>query len=151
MHMFRSVVATLAVSAWLVSMTMMGIATLFLRRLDDHAFGDPVQFYASLRHYGALGWNGALVGLGGCVGLALLLDWKKNSQAAKICGGLAFLSLTFGLYVFPIHFPSGAMYFSLLTLTSGACIAFALAAAVRYMWWRTHHSSNPAEHNGHRC
>jgi hypothetical protein len=144
-------VATLAASASLMGMTMMGIATLFLRRLDDHAFGDPGQFYASLRHYGALGWNGALVGLGGCVGLALLLDWKKNFQAAKICGIVALLSLTFGLFVFPIHFPSGAMYFSLLTLTSGACITFVLAGAARYMWCRTRQSSKPAAHNGHNC
>jgi hypothetical protein len=151
MHKLRSVVATLAVSASLMGMTMMGIATFFLRRLDDHAFGDPVQFYASLRHYGALGWNGALVGLGGCVGLALLLDWKKNLQAAKICGVVALLSPTFGLYVFPIHFPSGAMYFSLLTFTSGACIAFALAAAAGYNWFRTRQSSEPAAHNGHNC
>jgi hypothetical protein len=151
MHKLRLVVATLAVSASLMGMTMMGIAGLFLRGLDDRAFGDPVQFYASLRHYGALGWNGALVALGGCVGLALLLDWKKNFQAAKICGAVAFLSLTVGLYVFPIHFPSGAMYFSLLTFTSGACIAFALAATVRYMWGRTRRSSERAAHNGHSC
>jgi hypothetical protein len=150
MHKLRSVVATLAVLVSLVGMTMMAIAAIFLRRLDDHAFGDPVQFYASSRHYGALGWNGALVGLAGCVGLALLLEWKKNFQAAKICGVLAFLSLTFGLYVFPIHFPSGAMYFSLLTFTSGACIAFALAATARYMWCRTHQSSEPAAHNGYK-
>ena len=92
MHKLRSVVAMLAVLVALVGMTMMGIAALFLRRLDDHAFGDPVQFYASSRHYGTLGWNGALVGLAGCVGLALLLDWKKGFQAAKICGVVAFLS-----------------------------------------------------------
>ncbi len=144
MHKLRSVVAMLAVLVALVGMTMMGIAALFLRRLDDHAFGDPVQFYASSRHYGTLGWNGALVGLAGCVGLALLLDWKKGFQAAKICGVVAFLSLTFGLYVFPIHFPSGAMYFSLLTFTSGACLAFALAATARKIWCRTHQSSEPA-------
>src|SRR5215469_8056116 len=43
----------------------------------------------------------------------------------------------------PIRFPSGAMYFSLLTFTSGACVAFALAATPRYMWCRTHQSSEP--------
>jgi hypothetical protein len=151
MHKLRPVVAVLAVLVSLVGMTMMGIATLFLRRLDDHAFGDPFQFYASSRQYGTLGWKGALVGLAGCVGLALLLDWRRNFQAAKICGVVAFLSLTLGLYVFPIHFPSGAMYFSLLTFTSGACIAFALAATVRYMWCRTHQRSEPAPHNGYNC
>ena len=55
MHKLRLVVATFAVLVSLVGMTMMGIAAVFLRRLDDHAFGDPVQFYASSRHYGALG------------------------------------------------------------------------------------------------
>ena len=149
MHKLRSVVAMLTVLLLLVGMTMMGFAALFLHRLDNHAFGDPVQFYASSRHYSALGWHGALVGLAGCVGLALLLDCKKNFQAAKICGVVAFLSLTFGLFVFPTHFPSGAMYFSLLTFTSGACVAFALAATTRFMWWRTHQSSKPAAHNGH--
>jgi hypothetical protein len=33
------------------------------------------------------------------------------------------------------------MYFSLLTFTSGAGVAFGLAATARYMWWRTHQSS----------
>lgn len=140
MHKLRLVLATLAVFVSLIGMSMMGIATHFLWILDDHAFGDPVPFYASLRHYGALGWYGALVGLAGCAGLALLLHWKKSFQAAKICGVGALLSLTFGLFFFPIHFPSGAMYFSLLTFTSGAAAAFALAATARYMWWRMHHS-----------
>jgi hypothetical protein len=149
MQKLRSVVATLAVLVLFVGMTMMGIAALFLHRLDDHAFGDPVQFYASSRQYGALGWSGALVGLAGCVGLALLLDWKKSFQAAKILGVVAFLSLTFGLYVFPIHLPSGAMYFSLLAFTSGACIAFALAATARYLRWRTRQSSRTS--SAYKC
>lgn len=144
MQKLKPVFATLAVLVSLVGMTMMGIAALFLRRLDDHAFGDPAQFYASSRHYGSLGWNGALVGLAGCVGLALLLDWKKGFQAAKVSGVLALLSLTFGLYVFPIHFPSGAMYFPLLIFTSGTCLAFALAAAARWMRCRTQQSSERA-------
>lgn len=143
MHKLRSVLAMLAAVVLLMGMSMMGIAAHFLWILDDHAFGDPVPFYASLRHYGALGWHGALVGLAGCAGLALLLHWQKSFQAAKICGVGAFLSLTLGLFFFPIHFPSGAMYFSLLILTSGACVAFALAATVRYMWCQTHESSEP--------
>ena len=151
MHKLRSVVATLAVSASLMGMTMMGIATFFLRRLDDHSYGDPVQYYASARHYGSMGWNGALVGLAGCVGLALLPDWRKDIQAAALCGALAFFTLTFGLYVFPIHFASGAMYFSLLLFTFGACVAFGLTATARYVWYRTRQSSEPAAHNGHNC
>lgn len=148
MHQLRSVVAALAVFVSLAGMAMMAVAALFLRRLDDHAFGDPSQFYAASRHYGALGWNGAVIGLAGCVGLAAILDWKKSFRAAQISGVVAFLSLTIGLFVFPIHFPSGAMYFSLLTFTSGACIAFALAATARYMWRRTHQGSEPAAYDG---
>lgn len=143
MHKLRIVLATLATLVSLMGMSMMAIAAHFLWILDDHAFGDPVPFYLSLRHYGALGWHGALVGLGGCTVLALLLHWKKSFQAAKICGVGAFLSLTFGLFFFPTHFPSGAMYFSLLTFTSGACVAFALTATARYMWFRTHRNSVP--------
>jgi hypothetical protein len=89
MQKLRPVFATLAGLVSLVGMTVMGIAAVFLRRLDDHAFGDPVQFYASVRHYSALGWDGALIGLSGCVGLALLLGWKKSLKAAKICGVVA--------------------------------------------------------------
>ena len=138
MQKHKSAVASISVLAMLLGMVMMGIAALFLRRLDDHAYGDPVQFYASARHYGSMGWNGALVGLAGCVGLALLLDWRKGVQAAALCGALAFFTLTFGLYVFPTHFASGAMYFSLLLFTLGACVAFGLTATARYVWYRTH-------------
>lgn len=143
MHKLRLVLAILAVLVSLTGMTMMAISAHFLWILDGHAFGDPVPFYASLRKYGALGWHGALVGLGGCAGLALLLHWKESFEAAKICGVGVFLSLTFGLFFFPIHFPSGAMYFSLLAFTSGACVTFGLAATARYIRCRTHQSSEP--------
>lgn len=141
MHKLRLVLAVLAASMSLMGMSMMAIAARFLWILENSASGDMGPFYTSLRHYGALGWHGALVGLGGCAALAVLLHWKKSFQAAKISGVGAFLSLTFGLFFFPIHFPSGAMYFSLLTFTSGACAAFALAGTARYMWFRTHQSS----------
>jgi len=149
--MHKSAVASISVLALSVGIAMMGVAAVFLRRLDDRAFGDPVPFYASVRHYGSLGWHGALIALAGCVGLALLLDWKKGFQAATICGLSGFLVLTLGLYVFPIHFPSGAMYLSLLTFTSGACAAFALTATARYVWFRTHQSSRPAGRAGYSC
>jgi hypothetical protein len=138
-------VGSVSVTALLVGIAMMGVAAMFLRRLDDRAFGDPAVFYASTRHYGLLGWRGALVSLAGSIGLALLLDWKIAYRAAALCGVLFFFSASFGLYVFPIHFPSGAIYFSLLVFTSGACVAFAVSATTRCLWFRAHQSPQRAE------
>jgi hypothetical protein len=68
---------------------------------------------------------------------------EEELSGSQTCGVGAVLSLMLGLFLFPIHFPSGALYFSLLTFTPGSCAAFALAATARYMWFRTQQRSGP--------
>ena len=52
-----------AASAAIIStgFTIIGVGAFFLRRLDDHAFGDPGVFYAAVRHYASVTSAGVLV------------------------------------------------------------------------------------------
>lgn len=113
------------------------VGAFFLKRLDERAFGDPIVFYAAVRHYGLIASMGCLLCLAGCVGFALAADQRKGFRAARnsALGGLA--TAMFGMFLFPIHNASGAVYFDLLAVTLGSSLIFLLVASIRWILYRT--------------
>jgi hypothetical protein len=75
---------------------------------------------------------GVPVCLAGCIALAILLDYKQGFRAGVTSIFIAFAVAMFGLFLFPIHFPSGAVYFSLLGVTFGASFVFVSVGSIRY-------------------
>jgi hypothetical protein len=134
----KSVLLAMSILIISAGFAVIGVGAFFLKRLDDHAFGDPTVFYAAARHYGLVTSAGVPVCLAGCLALAVTLDYKQGFRAGVTAIGSAFAVAIFGVFLFPIHFPSGAVYFNLLGVTFGASLVFFLLASVRYVWYRTH-------------
>lgn len=111
-----------------------GVGAFYLKRLDDHAFGDPAVFYASANRYGSITSTGTLVCLAGCIGLAIALDHTKGFRAAKDAALIGLASAIFAGFIFPIHNASGAVYYDLLCVTFGASLIFTLVASARGIW-----------------
>lgn len=61
----KSVLFAASVAIISTGFAIIGVGAFFLRRLDDHAFGDPGVFYAAVRHYASVNSAGVLVCLGG--------------------------------------------------------------------------------------
>lgn len=128
----KSVLLAVSVAIISTGLVIIGVGAFFLKRLDDHAFGDPGVFYAAVRHYASVTSAGVPVCLAGCIALAILLDYKQGFRAGVTSIFIAFAVAIFGLFLFPIHFPSGNVYFSLLGVTFGASFVFVSVAAIRY-------------------
>src|SRR5258706_2494088 len=103
----KSVLFAASVAIISAGLAIIGVGAFFLRRLDDHAFGDPGVFYAAVRHYASVTSAGVLVCLAGCIALAMVLDYKQEFRAGVTSIFMAFAVAIFGLFLFPIHFPSG--------------------------------------------
>ena len=110
----KFILFTLSILTLATGLAIVCVGAFFLKRLDDHAFGDPAVFYRAARHYGSITSTGSMVCLIGCIGLALALDHSKGFHAAKNSALIAFATAIFGLFFFPIHNASGAVYFDLL-------------------------------------
>jgi len=67
--------------------------------------------------------------LAGCFAFAMVLDYKQGFRAGVISIFSAFAVAIFGLFLFPIHFPSGNVYFSLLGVTFGGALVTVAATA----------------------
>jgi hypothetical protein len=127
--------ALFAASVAIIStgLVIIGVGAFFLKRLDDQAFGDPGVFYAAIRRYASVTSAGVLVCLAGCIAFAMVLDYKQGFRAGVISIFSAFAVAIFGLFLFPIHFPSGNVYFSLLGVTFGAALVFVSVGSIRYI------------------
>jgi hypothetical protein len=128
----KSVCLAAAVAIISTGLAIIGVGAFFLKRLDDHAFGDPGVFYAAVRHYASVTSAGVPVCLAGCIPLAIVLDYKQGFRAGLTSIFIGFATAIFGLFLFPIHFPSGAVYFSLLGVTFGASLVFVSVGSIRY-------------------
>src|SRR5579863_2853089 len=128
----KSVCLAAAVAIISTGLAIIGVGAFFLKRLDDHAFGDPGVFYAAVRHYASVTSAGVPVCLAGCIPLAIVLDYKQGFRAGLTSIFIGFAAAIFGLFLFPIHFPSGAVYFSLLGVTFGASLVFVSVGSIRY-------------------
>jgi multisubunit Na+/H+ antiporter MnhG subunit len=80
---------------------------------------------------------GSIVCLIGCMGLALALDQMKGFRAAKNSALIGFATAILGLFFFPIHNVSIAVYFDLLFVTFGASLIFLVTATARSMSSKT--------------
>jgi hypothetical protein len=129
----KSVLVAASVAVISTGLTVVGVGAFFLKRLDDRAFGNPGVFYAAVRHYASVTSAGIPVCLAGCIALAIVLDYKQGFRAGVTSIFIAFAFAVFGLFLFPIHFPSGAVYFSLLGVTFGASLVFFSVASIRYL------------------
>ena len=133
----KSVLFAASVAIISTGLAIIGVGAFFLRRLDDHAFGDPGVFYAGVRHYASVTSAGVLVCSAGCIALAMVLDYQQGFRAGVTSIFIAFAVAIFGLFLFPIHFPSGNVYFSLLGVTFGASLVFVSVGSIRYFYDRT--------------
>ena len=96
-----------AASAAIIStgLAIIGVGAVFLKRLDDHAFGDGAVFTAAVRHDASVTSAGVRVCLAGCIALAMVLDYKQGFRAGVTSIVIAFAVAILGLFLFPIHFP----------------------------------------------
>jgi hypothetical protein len=133
----KSVLLAASVAIISTGLAIIGVGAFFLKRLDYHAFGDPGVFYSAVRHYASVTSAGVPVCLAGCIPLAIALDYKQGFRAGVTSIFIAFAVAIFGLFLFPIHFPSGAVYFSLLGVTFGASLVFVSVGSIRYFYDRT--------------
>lgn len=133
----KSVLLAVSVAIISTGLAITGVGAFFLKRLDDHVLGDPNAFYAAVRHYASLTSAGVPVCLAGCIALAIVLDYKQGFRAAVISMFTALAVAILGLFLFPIHFPSGNAYFSLLGITFGASLVFVSVGSIRYLSDRT--------------
>ena len=78
--------------------------------------------------------------LGACVGLASVVHYGRGLRVAGWSAAVGFATMIFGLFLFPIHSASGAVYFNLLAVAFRTSLIFLLIAAVRYAWYRMHKS-----------
>jgi hypothetical protein len=129
----KCVLVAASVAIISTGLVIIGVGAFFLKGLDDHAFGDPSVFYAAVRHYASVTSAGVPVRLAGCIALAIVLDYKQGFRAGVTSVFIAFAVAIFGLFLFPIHFPSGAVYFSLLAVTLGASLVFFSVGSIRYL------------------
>jgi hypothetical protein len=128
----KSVLLAASVAIISTGLAIIGVGAFFLKRLDDHAFGDPGVFYAAARHYASVTSAGVPLCLAGCIALAMVLDYKQGFRAAVTSILIAFAVAIFGLSLFSIHSASGAVYFSLLGVTFGASLVFVSVGSIRY-------------------
>jgi len=128
----KSVLFGASVAIISTGLAIIGVGAFFQKRLDDHAFGDPGVFYAAVRHYASVTSAGVLVCLAGCIALAMVLDYKQGFRAGVTSIFIGSAVAIFGLFLFPIHFPSGDVYFSLLSVTFGASLVFVSVGSIRY-------------------
>jgi hypothetical protein len=133
----KSVLLAASVAIISTGLAIIGVGAFFLKRLDNHAFGDPGVFYAAVRHYASVTSAGVPVCLAGCIALAIVLDYRQGFRAGVISIFTAFAVAILGLFLFPIHFPSGAVYFSFLGVTFGASLVFVSVGSIRYLSKRT--------------
>ena len=133
----KFILSALSIFILTTGLAIVCVGAFFLKRLDDHAFGDPAVFYGTAHHYGSITLMGSIVCLIGCIGLALALDHTKGLHAAKHSALIAFATAFFGLFVFPIHNASGAVYSDLLFVTFGASLIFVLVASARWLSCKT--------------
>jgi hypothetical protein len=140
MSEMKRVFRTLSIIALSVGLVVIGVGAFFLKRLDDHALGDPAIFYGSVHRYGSIVSTGVLICLVGCAVFALATDHMKRLRAARNCALIGVATLVFGIFLFPVHNASGAVYVNLLGVTFGASLIFVLVASGRWIWYRTRQS-----------
>jgi hypothetical protein len=133
----KSVVFTVSILTVAAGLVIIAAGAVFLERLDDHMGEHAVDYYDLARHYGSLTSKGALVCLTGCVGLALAMKYRQGFYAGAWSAAIGLATAIVGLFLFPIHAASGAVYVSLMAVMFGASLIFVSVAAVRYIWYRT--------------
>jgi len=138
MSKIRPFAYTASICSIFAGLAVIAAGAFLLRRLDNHMYEHPLDFYDLARHYGSITWAGALVCLAGCLGLALAITYREGFRAGLASAVIGFATAAFGLLVFPIHQASGNVYFTLLGVTFGASVVFLLVASVRYIWYRSH-------------
>jgi hypothetical protein len=138
MSEMKSIFRTLSILALSVSLVVIGVGAFFLKRLDDHAFGDPAVFYGSSHRFGSIVSTGVLICLFGCAAFALATDHMKGLRAARNSALIGVATWIFGIFLIPVHNASGAVYVYLLVLTFGASLIFVLVASGRWIWYRIH-------------
>jgi hypothetical protein len=137
MSKMKFILAALSILTLATGLVIVCVGALFLKRLDGHAFGDPAVFYGAAHHYGSITSEGSIVCLIGCIGIALALGHAKGFHAAKNSALIGFATAIFGMFFFPIHNASGAVYFDLLFVTFGASLIFVLVASARWILFKT--------------
>ena len=138
MSKIKSVVSTASILTISAGLVVIIVGAFFLRRLDEHMYEHPTDFYDLSQHYGSIASAGAPVCLAGCIGLALALDYREGFYAGEWSAVIGFATAFLGLFLFPIHNASGAVYFTLLGVTFGASLIFCLVATIQYIWHKTH-------------
>jgi hypothetical protein len=116
-------------------MSTIAYAYFCLVAVDSHMYQYTTDaYYASIRHSGNVGFVGAIVCLIGCVGLGITWSIPSLVQAGlgSIVGTVAVAF--FGLFLFNLHGPTGALYFTVVGLVLGVGLLFFLIAGVRYIW-----------------
>jgi hypothetical protein len=129
---------TLSIIAVSVGLVVIGVGAFLLKRLDHHAFGDPAVFYGSTHRYGSIVSAGVVICLAGCAAFALVTDHMKGLRAARNSALIGVATLIFGIFLFPVHNASGAVYIYLLVVTFGASLIFVLVTSGRWIWYRIH-------------
>jgi multisubunit Na+/H+ antiporter MnhG subunit len=144
----KLILRTFSIVTLSVGFVVIGDGAFLLKRLGDHAFGDPNVFYGSLEHYAAITWTGVLMCLAACLGLALAADRMKGLRAARNSALIGLATLIFGIFLFPVHDPIGRVYGDLLCVTFGASLIFVSVASARWIWYRTRQSHGVSRVNG---
>ncbi len=134
----KTVLRTAAVVVISTGLSVIAVGAFFLKKLDDHAYGDPGVYYSSVRHYASISDAGALICFAGFIALAMTQDYKEGFRAAVTSAVVGFATVVLGLFLFPIHNASGGVYFILVSVAFGASVAFLFAACVRYIYYRIH-------------
>jgi hypothetical protein len=75
-----------------------------------------------------------LICLAGCAAFALAIDLMKGLRAARNSAVIGVATLIFGVFLFPVHDASGALYIYLLIVTFGASLIFVLVASGCWIW-----------------
>jgi hypothetical protein len=138
MSEMKRIFRALSIIAFSVGLVVIGVGAFFLKRLDNQAFGDPAVFYGSVHRYGSIVSTGVRICLVGCAAFALATDHMKGFRAARNCALIGVATLVFGIFLFPVHNASGAVYIYLLVVTFGASLIFVLVASGRWIWSSTH-------------
>ena len=128
--LIRTSVATVC-----IGLSTIAYAYFCLIAVDSHMHQYTTDaYYASISHFGTVGFVGAIICLIGCVGLGITRSIPSLVQAGlgSIVGtvGVAF----FGLFLFNLHGPTGVLYFTVVGLVLGVGLLFLLMAGVRHIW-----------------
>ena len=130
----KSVIFAVSLCTISAGTVMIAVGAFHLHHLDDHISEHAADFYDLARQFGSMVAAGARICFAGCLCLTLILDHKECLRAGLRSAVIGLTTTIFGLFLFPIHYASGAVYSVLLSLMFGSSLMFLSVALFRYLW-----------------